>query len=308
LPDLPTTKRARSSPADAGTLTPIVPTAVLAFDFDPLLHLGESAIRWETVAIAGAIFASLVVAGLAARAAGLRVDDLLFVVLGLVPGAVVGGRLGYVLLHPAFFTDVPGRILDPGVGSLELTLGVVGGAVTGSLVALLLDGRPGPWLRVATIPTLVLLALGKLAMILGGTGQGQPTSGEPATAYLGAGPWGSLGPAIPSIPSQALEAIATGIVLVVVVGASFLPLLRRADGRLFLVAIAGWALGRTIVASTWRDPAVVGSFRTEQLIDVVVAIGAIALALVLVVAHRDRPSAGDVRNGRRPGPEASRPG
>jgi phosphatidylglycerol:prolipoprotein diacylglycerol transferase len=285
-------------------MMPIVPTAVLALDFDPLLHLGDGAVRWETVAIAGAIFTSLVVAGLAARSAGLRVDDLLFVVLGLVPGAVVGGRLGYVLLHPAFFTDVPGRILDPGVGSLELTLGVVGGAVTGSLVALLLDGRPGQWLRVATGPTLVLLALGKLAMILGGTGQGLPTSGEPATAYLGAGPWGSLGPAIPSIPSQALEAIATAVVLVVVVVASFLPLLRRADGRLFLVAIAGWALGRAIVASTWRDPVVTGSFRTEQLIDVAVAVGAVALAVVLVAVQRGRATASDVPDG----PRAIRPG
>jgi phosphatidylglycerol:prolipoprotein diacylglycerol transferase len=285
-----------------------VPTAVLAFDFDPLLHLGDGAVRWETVAIAGAIFTTLVVAGLAARAAGLRVDDLLFVVLGLVPGAVVGGRLGYVLLHPAFFTDVPGRILDPGVGSLELTLGVVGGAITGSLVALLLDGRPGPWLRVATIPALVLLALGKLAMILGGTGQGLPTSGEPATAYLGAGPWGSLGPAIPAIPSQALEAIATAVVLVVVVMASFLPQLRRADGRLFLVALAGWALGRAIVASTWRDPAVAGSFRAEQLIDGAVAIGAGVLALMLVASHRGRPIAGDEPDGQQARPEAIRPG
>jgi phosphatidylglycerol---prolipoprotein diacylglyceryl transferase len=264
-----------------------VPTAVLAFDFDPLLRLGDGAVRWETVAIAAAIFASLVIAGVAALATGLRVDDLLFVVLGLVPGAVVGGRLGYVLLHPAFFTAVPGRILDPGVGSLELTLGVVGGAVTGSLVALLLDGRPGPWLRVATLPVLLLVALGKLAMVLGGTGQGLPTSGEPATAYLGAGPWASLGPAVPSIPSQALEAFATAIVLFVVVLASLLPPLRRADGRLFLLALAGWAIGRAIVASTWRDPTVVGSLRAEQLIDVAVALGSLALAVVLVVVHRD---------------------
>ena len=270
-----------------------MPTAVLALDFDPLLHLGDRAVRWETVAIAVAIFAALVLAGLAARATGLRVDDLLFVVLGLVPGAVVGGRLGYVLLHPAFFSAVPSRILDPGVGSLELTLGVVGGAITGSLVALLLDGRPGPWLRIAALPTLVLLALGKLAMVFGGTGQGLPTSGEPATAYLGAGPWGSLGPTIPSIPSQALEALATAIVLLVVLLASLLPHLRRADGRLFLVAVAGWAVGRAIVAATWRDPVVAGSLRAEQLIDAVVAIGATALALVLVVVHRGGGIAAD---------------
>ena len=279
-----------SRPRREATLTATVPTAVIAFDFDPLLHLGDGAVRWETVAIAAAIFTAIVLAGFAARASALRVDDLLFVVLGVVPGGVVGGRLGYVLLHPAFFSAVPARILDPGVGSLELTLGVVGGALTGSLVALLLEGRPGPWLRVGTFPMLVILGVGKLAMVLGGTGQGLPTSGEPASAYLGSGPWGSLGPAIPSIPSQALEALATAIVLVAILLASAIPSLRRADGRLFLLGLGGWAIGRAIVASTWRDPVIAGPLRAEQAIDLVVAVAALASAAVLIGLRRDDPN------------------
>jgi phosphatidylglycerol:prolipoprotein diacylglycerol transferase len=263
-----------------------VPTAVLAFDFDPLLHLGDGAVRWETVAIAGAVFVAIVLAGIGAWRRGLRIDDLLFVVLGIVPGAVVGGRLGYVLLHPGFFQAAPSRILDPGVGSLELTLAVVGGAVTGALVALLLDGRPGAWLQVAALPTLVVLGLGKLATVLGGTGQGLATTGEPATAYLGAGPWGSLGPAIPSIPSQALEAGATVVVLILVAALSLIPVLRRPDGRLFLVAVAGWAVARAVVASTWRDPVVAGPLRAEQVIDALVALGSLALAILLVAVNR----------------------
>jgi phosphatidylglycerol:prolipoprotein diacylglycerol transferase len=269
-----------------------VPTAVLAFDFDPLLHLGDGAVRWETVAIAGAVFVAIVLAGAGARRRGLRIDDLLFVVLGIVPGAVVGGRLGYVLLHPAFFQAVPSRILDPGVGSLELTLAAVGGALTGSLVALLLDGRPGPWLQVAALPMLVVLGLGKLATVLGGSGQGLATTGEPATAYLGAGPWGSLGPAIPSIPSQALEAGATIVVLVLVAALSLVPVLRRPDGRLFALGLAGWAVARVVVASTWRDPVVAGPLRAEQVIAAIVAIGSLALAILLVA--RNRAPDGDV--------------
>ena len=263
-----------------------MPTAVLAFDFDPLLHLGDGAVRWETVAIAGAVFAAIVLAGIGARRRGLRVDDLLFVVLGVVPGAVVGGRLGYVLLHPGFFQAVPSRILDPGVGSLELTLAVVGGALTGALVALLLDGRPGSWLQLGALPTLVVLGLGKLATVLGGTGQGLATTGEPATAYLGAGPWGSLGPAIPSIPSQALEAGATVLVLVLVGALSLIPILRRPDGRLFLLALAGWSVARAVVASTWRDPVVAGPLRAEQVIAALVAIGSLALAILLLAVNR----------------------
>ncbi|HEY3164760.1 MAG TPA: prolipoprotein diacylglyceryl transferase family protein [Candidatus Limnocylindrales bacterium] len=266
-----------------------MPTAVLAFDFDPLLHLGDGAVRWETVAIAATIFAAVVLAGVGARRSGLRVDDLLFVILGIVPGTVVGGRLGYVLLHPAFFGDDTGRILDPAVGSLELTLAVAGGALTGTLVAWLLDGRPGPWLRVATFPMLVVLAAGKLAMVLGGTGQGLPTSGEPATAYAGPGPWGSLGPAIPAIPAQAIEGIGASVLIVVVLLLSFVPPLRRPDARLLLLALAGWAALRAAVASTWRDPVVVGPFRAEQAIAIVVAVAALAGAFAVIAVRRGRP-------------------
>ena len=275
----------------AGTLTRTVPTALIAFDFDPLLHLGDGVVRWETIGVAASIFAALVVAGLAIRSAGLRFDDLLFVVLGIVPGAVVGGRLGYVFLHPAWFGADPGRIVDPGVGSLELTLAVVGGALTGALVAVLLDGQPGRWLHAATLPTLVALAGGKLAMVLGGRGQGLPWDGDLATAYRGPGPWGSLGPEIPSHPSQIYEALATIAVLIVLMGLLTVPAIRRLDSRAFLIAIGGWALARAVVASTWRDPVAGGPLRLEQVLDLAVTGGA-AILLVLLVVRQARVGPG----------------
>lgn len=278
----------RSPAARARRYTRPVPTAVLAFDFDPLLRIGDGVVRWETIGLAAAVFVAIVIAGVGTRRRELRIDDLLFVILGIVPGAVVGGRLGYVLLHLGYYQADPARILDPGGGSLELTLAVVGGALTGSLVAVLLDGRPGPWLQLSALPTLVVLGMGKLATVLGGTGQGAPTTGEPATAYLGPGPWGSLAPSLPSVPSQALEAIATGIVLLLVAAISLAPLVRRPDGRLFAIALAGWAVGRAVVASTWRDPIVAGSLRAEQLIALAVAVLAMLVALGLIVAHRGR--------------------
>jgi phosphatidylglycerol---prolipoprotein diacylglyceryl transferase len=263
-----------------------VPTAVIAFDFDPLLHLGDGVVRWETIGIAGAIFAALVVAGLAVRSVGLRLDDLLFVILGIVPGAVVGGRLGYVFLHPAFFGADPGRVIDPSVGSLELTLAVVGGALTGAVVAVLLDGQPGRWLQAATLPTLVALAGGKLAMALGGSGQGQPWDGAWATAYLGPGPWGSLAPQVPSHPSQVYEALFTIAILVLTMALLTIPALRRPDGRAFLIGIGAWAVDRAVVATTWRDPVVSGPFRIEQILDLATAVVAAGLLVVVLVRAR----------------------
>lgn len=255
---------------------------MIAFDFDPFLHIGDGVVRWETLGVAAAIFVALVLAGIGARTMELRPDDLLFVVLGIVPGAVIGGRLGYVLLYPAYFSDHPGAILDPGVGSLELGLAVVGGALTGGIVAILLDGTVGRWFHIATLPILVVLGAGKLATALGGRGQGVPSDASWATAYVGPGPWGSLAPEIPSVPAQALEGLATLAVLFVVMGVLAVPGLRRPDGRSFLAGVGLWALARLIIASGWRDPVVAGPFRAEQLIDLgILAACVVGIALLV---------------------------
>jgi len=272
-----------------------VPTAVIAFDFDPFLHLGDGVVRWETLGVAAAIFVALVVAAIGTRSLELRADDLIFVVLGIVPGAVVGGRLGYVLFHPDFFSANPAAILDPGIGSLQLSLAVVGGGLTGGAVAALLDGSAGRWFHVATLPFLLAAGIGKLAAVLGGDGQGQPSDAATATAYLGPGPWASLGPAIPSHPSQAYEGLACFMVLAIVMVLLAVPAVRRPDGRAFLLALALWAIGRAIVASTWRDPVVVGAFRAEQLLDVAIVIGSFIGIGLLIVRERPQSSADATR-------------
>jgi prolipoprotein diacylglyceryltransferase len=262
-----------------------VTDALIVFAFDPILRIGDSAVRWETIGIAIAIFAAIVLAGVIALGRGMRVDDLLFVVLGIVPGAVIGGRVGYVLLYPSMVSGDFRRFVDPGLGGLELTLGVVGGLITGTLTAAVLDGKQGRWLHVAALPMLIALGIGKLAMVLGGSGQGQATNVDPATAYLGPGPWGSLGPAVPSIPSQALEGVATLLLAVGMLVLLLVPVVRRADGRALFIALGGWAAIRFVVASTWRDPVTIGPLRTEQVIDLVVLIAA-AIAVAVLVARR----------------------
>jgi prolipoprotein diacylglyceryltransferase len=150
----------------------------------------------------------------------------------------------------------------------------------------LLDGQPGRWLHAATLPTLLVLAGGKLAMAAGGRGQGQPWDGDWATAYLGPGPWGSLAPQLPSHPAQVYEALATVAVLVVVMAFLAIPGVRQPDGRAFLIAIGAWAVARAIVASWWRDPVATGPLRLEQALDV--AIAAAALLLLVLVLVRER--------------------
>jgi len=266
-----------------------VPIGVITFGFDPLLQLaGGIVVRWQTAALVLVVFAGLVVAGVSARRNGLRADDLLFIAVATVPGAVAGGRLGYVLLHLDYYRVHVEAVLDPGQGSLELTLGIVGGILSGAYVAALLGAPAGRWLRAIALPLLFMLGAGKLAMVLDGAGQGQPADLPWATAYVGAGPWASLAPDVPSHPSQAYEGMATLLILAVITLALALNAIEGRDGRLFLVAFGATAGARAVVALTWRDPAVVAGFNAGTLIAAAVAIGCAAGWVVTAQRGRTR--------------------
>jgi phosphatidylglycerol:prolipoprotein diacylglycerol transferase len=256
-----------------------VPIAVIEFDFDLLLRVGDGlAVRWETVALAAIIVAALVLTVLIARRDDLRADDLLFIAVATVPGAVIGGRIGYVLIHLDYYGSHTEAITDPAQGSFELALAIVGGSLSSAYVASLLGAPIGRWLRAVALPLLFVIGAGKLAMVLGGAGQGQPADVPWATAFVGPGPWGSLAAPLPSHPSQVYEGAATLALLAILTIALAAGALRWQDGRLFFVAIGAWALARAVVSVTWRDPIVAGPLGVAGLI-------AGAIAATSVVAY-----------------------
>lgn len=304
-----------------------MPLAVFLFEFDPTTLVDGIAIRLETAGIAFALFVGLGSAAVIARgfARGGRPApalDLLLLAIAATPGALVGGRIGYALLHLDYYEANPLRLLDPSTGGFQLGLAIVGGVATAGLFALTLGGRVRTWLQVAALPLLAMLGLAKLATALGGSGQGAPWGGPFATAYLGAGPWGSLDPGTPAWPSQLIEG------LFVLVGAAILVVLiapeatptpegrRRAgrpsvadrtagrtalapadrdrpltiaggsptvpDGRAFFIALWVWATARLFAAFTWRDAPVLGPLRADQLISLGIATGSAFLFVVYV--------------------------
>jgi prolipoprotein diacylglyceryltransferase len=260
-----------------------VPIALIAFDFDPLLRIADGvSVRWQTLALAAVVSLCLAAAGVIARRSTLRSDDLLYIAIAAAPGAIVGGRIGYLLLVPEAFASGPLSLFDPSVGGLELGLGVVGGLGTAAVVTSLLGAPVGRWGDAVTIPLLVAIAAGKATMALGGSGQGRPSDGSWATAYLGPGPWVDAAPAIPSHPAQIYEAVIVAVIVVALAGLRSLGLLHAGDGRRLLAGVAGWALARAVVSTTWRDPAVLGSLPAGGVLAVVIAAASLAGLIALV--------------------------
>ncbi len=278
----------------------VAPRAIIELAFDPIVRIGDFSVRLDTIGAALVVFLTLVIALFVAHATPvdlikpadapgevpvelnwLRADDLLYIAVAALPGAAVGARLGYWLLHWDFYQANPGALLDLTQGGLQLSLGVVGGVITASIVAALLGAPLGRWLHAMTIPMLLGLAAGKAVMALGGTGQGQLSDASWATAYTGPGPWGSLAPQLAAHPAQIYEALATLAVVIIVAWVLAFDAFPGRNGGAFLFAIGTWAIARAIVAATWRDPEVLGPLRMDQVISI--AIAAVSYGLMLLI-------------------------
>jgi prolipoprotein diacylglyceryltransferase len=178
------------------------------------------------------------------------------------------------------------------VGSLSLLGAVLGGMLGAVYVARLLGAPIGRWASAAAVPMLLVLGLGKIAQLLGGSGQGLPFDGPWAVAFTGPGPWVSLGPDVPSHPAQIYEGLwlLLGIPIVLLLAGRrhkplrVNPLVAWADraapeGRLFMLALGWFLLGRVLIGFTWRDDAVVAGLNAEQLLALAALVFLIALAI-----------------------------
>jgi phosphatidylglycerol:prolipoprotein diacylglycerol transferase len=261
--------------------------AVLTFAFDPVLHVTDAvSIRFETALLAVVLFVGLLVAarighltptvGPYVPAPGLSAEDLPFIAVGAVPGAIVGGRLGYVLDHLDYYRARPDAIADLAQGGLSLTLAVPLGIFSAAVIARLIDAPVARWAHALAFPLLLVLAAGKLAGVLGATGQGVPSDLPWATAYLEPGPWGSLAADVPSHPSQVYEALLIVLAMVGLSAAQRIEVVARRDGAALFVALGLWAVARLLVAFTWRDAEVLGPLRIEQLLSVLLVVLAVA--------------------------------
>jgi prolipoprotein diacylglyceryltransferase len=203
----------------AGAL--VAMTAAVELSFDPMLAVGGVSLRWDALALVVVLLISIGVWVLRLRdelGDALRFEDVWFVLLAAIPGAVVGGRLFHVLDYADSYLAAPLTTLDLGHGSSSLVGAVIGGALSAAYICRLLGGSIGRWADAAAVPMLLAIGLGKLAIMLGGAGQGLASDGAMGVSFTGPGPWRSIDAADPAWPSQALEGLWALLGIPVVLG------------------------------------------------------------------------------------------
>jgi prolipoprotein diacylglyceryltransferase len=259
--------------------------ATLELSFDPMLAMGGVSLRWDALALVVVLVISIGVWVLRLRAElgdALRFEDVWFVLLAAIPGAVVGGRLLHVLDYADSYLAAPLTTLDLGHGSSSLVGAVIGGALSAAYICRLLGGSIGLWADAAAVPILLAIGLGKLAIMLGGAGQGLASDGPVAVSFTGAGPWRSIDAGDPAWPSQALEGLWALLGIPVVLALERLVARKGRAGRgiVLLVGLAWWLAGRAAVALTWKDDRILGPWGPEATVTLV-ALGVTLVALAL---------------------------
>ncbi|MBA2571204.1 MAG: prolipoprotein diacylglyceryl transferase [Chloroflexi bacterium] len=260
-------------------------TAVIRVAFDPELGWGPLSVRWEAIALAVIVGAAVLlwVRMLSRGPDPVRLEDALFVLLGIVPGAVVVGRLVHGLAYADAYVADPLALMDLTRGSLSLLGAVVGGALSGAYVCRLLGLGVERWADGAAIPLLVAIGAGKVALLLGGGGLGGPSDLPWALAFDGAGPWIAADPGTPAHPASLYEGLLTLIGIPLIARFAQSPG-RTGTGTVFLAAFAWWLGARAVAGLSWRDESILGLLGAEQLAAL------IALGLVLLLG-----AAGPVR-------------
>lgn len=250
---------------------------MITISIDPIIfNIGHFAVRWYSLILLTAIAVGIWLTAREAERRGFRKEDIYDISIWIVIGGLIGARLFHVLDHWSDkFAANPIRAFYIWEGGLAIWGAIVGGLITGALIAWMRGWR-FPKLLDAAAPGLVLAqAVGRIACVITGDAMGKPTNGPFGFAYT------SPNVMVPELgvyytPMPVYELIVNLGIFAVLWG------LRKRigpDGRLFLVYLTLYSLERFFLAFTSSYRIIAFGLTQSQIVAVVgFAIGLALLA------------------------------
>lgn len=232
------------------------PIAFSIFGFD---------IRWYGILIALAMLIASAFFLKRGKSMGLTEDDLMDVIIWVLPSAIVGARLYYVLFYDLnYYLSQPAEILNLRAGGLAIHGGVIGGFLAGWLVAL---KKRLPFIKLADVVAPVLIlgqAIGRWGNFFNGEAHGGPTNL----------PWGILVDGQKVHPTFLYESIWNFLIFVVL-----LRLLNKKhfDGQIIALYFVCYSVGRFFIEGLRTDSLMIGPLRIAQVISFIMILGGLAI-------------------------------
>jgi phosphatidylglycerol:prolipoprotein diacylglycerol transferase len=189
-----------------------------------------------TVLLYIGILAGVLAGTYAATVHGLNSTRVYVGMLWLVPPALVGGRLLFVLSHWRLYRRDGRRIWRRSEGGAALYGGLILSFAVSLPILKVLRISPGAFWDAATIAMLTGIVLARLGCLINGCCAGRPT-----VAWFGLDLPGQHGVRRRRVPTQLLEA---GMALALLAGSAGLWNRLPFEGALFLGALALYSVGR----------------------------------------------------------------
>ena len=157
---------------------------MITIEMDPvLLHIGPVALSWYGLAVTVAVAAGIWVTLREAKRKGIPSEPIAGMLLWILVGGLVGARALHVIDRWDFYVANPGQILAVQNGGLAILGAIIGGAVTGGVLAWR-KRLPVRRLFDAAAPGIVLgQAIGRFGCLVTGDALGPPTDGTWGIVY-----------------------------------------------------------------------------------------------------------------------------
>ncbi len=211
-----------------GFLQGFLPEELIIYSYGALIFLG-------------AILASSFLTIQLKRKFGIKSDDSLNLVIGIILGAIIGGKAFLYFENPSFFNENPSAIFSNSgfvfYGSLIVSLSVVWWFIKKYKLAL------WPFLDIIAITTLIVHFFGRLGCFLAGCCHGIPYDGIFSVIF--SDPHCAADPLhTPLHPTQLYSAF---MLLTILVFLFLIKKIQRFDGQIFLLYLMFYSIGRSII-------------------------------------------------------------
>ena len=215
---------------------------------------------------------------------GLKEDDILDGVLGIVPFAIICARLYYCIFSWDNYKSNPISILYIWKGGLAIYGGVIG-AVIGVVVFALIKRKK---VRLTAVLDLVAIAF-LIGQSIGRWGNffNREAFGAETDSFLRMGLFNSITQSFEYYhPTFLYESLWN---LVGFVALHFLSKIRRYDGQIALGYVFWYGLGRTFIEGLRMDSLMWGPIRVSQLLAAVSCVAAAAVLVVFAITRSKKP-------------------
>lgn len=221
---------------------------MFTISIDPIIFtIGHFAMRWYSLILLIAIGIGIWLTAREAERKGFKKEDIYDAAVWIVIGGLIGARLFHVLDHWSHeYAANPIRALYIWEGGLAIWGAMVGGLITGVLIAWQRGWRFSKLLDAAAPGLVLAQAIGRIACVITGDAMGKPTTAPFGIAYT------SPNAVVPQLgvyytPMPVYELVVNLGIFAVLWG------LRKrnwSDGRLFLVYLTLYSLERFLLAFT----------------------------------------------------------